>query len=64
MCAALGVSVESYVLDMISEDVEIDPLAVSIARLAEYDRTGEAISVEEAMAHFDHELEAALARRR
>ena len=61
---ALGLSIEAYVLEMIAEDVEADPLAVSIARLEEYDRTGEYISVEEALAHFDRELQAALARKR
>ena len=59
-----GVSVEAYVLAMIAGDLGHDPLAVSRARLAEYDRTGESISVEEAMAHFDREIEAVLARKR
>ena len=61
---AAGMSVEAYVLGMIAEDVEADPIAVSRARLEEYDRTGEYMSVEEAMAHFDRELGAALGRTR
>jgi hypothetical protein len=62
--AALGVTVETYVLDMIAEDMELDPIAVSIARLEEYDRTGAFMTVDQAMAHFDRELEAARTRRR
>ena len=57
-----GVSVETYVLEIIADDLEHDGLAVSRIRLAEYDRTGEFISVEEAMAHFDRAAEARLAQ--
>ena len=59
-----GVSVETYVLEIIADDLEHDGLAVSRLRLAEYDRTGQSISVEEAMAHFDRQLEIRLAERR
>ena len=59
-----GVSVEAYALEIIADGLEPDGLAVSRRRLAEYDRTGAFITVEEAMAHFDRELEARLAERR
>ena len=61
---AVGMSVEAYALGVLLDELDSDPLAISRARLAEYDRTGEFITVEEAMAHFDQELEAALARKR
>ncbi|PZQ52089.1 MAG: hypothetical protein DI570_24645 [Phenylobacterium zucineum] len=54
---AAGVSVEDYVRGIIAEDIADDGLAVSRRRLAEYDRSGEFLSLNEAMAHFDHELE-------
>lgn len=60
---AAGVSMEDYVLGVIAEDLELEPLAVSRQRLADYDRTGDYITLEEAMAHFDSELEARLARK-
>lgn len=62
--AAAGMSVEDYAVGLLSDELGADPLTISRARLAEYDRTGEYITVEEAMAHFEHELEAALARKR
>jgi hypothetical protein len=59
-----GVSVETYVLEIIADDLEHDGLAASRIWLAEYDRTGEYIRVEEAMAHFDRAVEARLSERR
>lgn len=61
--AARGVSVEAYVLEMIAGNVTSDTRSISKARLAEHRRTGETMSNDEAMAFFDRELEAALARR-
>ena len=59
-----GVSVETYGLEIMADDLEHDGLAASRIRLAEYDRTGEYITVEEAMAHFDRAVEARLSERR
>ncbi|WP_293680295.1 hypothetical protein [uncultured Phenylobacterium sp.] len=61
---AAGMSIEAYALGVLLDELDSDPLSISRARLAEYRRTGESISVEEAMTHFDAELEAALARKR
>lgn len=61
---AAGMSVEAYALGVLVDELDSDPLSISRARLAEYRLTGESISVEEAMAHFDQQLEAALARKR
>ncbi|ODT88812.1 hypothetical protein [Phenylobacterium sp. SCN 70-31] len=64
---AARMSVEDYVRGIIREDLGHDAasdiLAESRRRLATYDRTGAYISVEEAMAHFNSELEARLAGR-
>lgn len=61
---AVGMSVEAYALGVLVDELDSDPLSISQARLAEYRRTGESISVEEAMTYFDQEVEAALARKR
>ncbi|MFN3584529.1 hypothetical protein [Phenylobacterium sp.] len=61
---AAGMSVEAYALGVLVDELGGDPLSVSRARLAQYRRTGEFISVEEAMNCFDREMEAALARKR
>lgn len=53
---AVGRTVQDYAAGLISEGLEVD-WAEDLARIAEYDRTGESISVEEALDHFDRELE-------
>lgn len=60
---AVGRTVQDYAAGLISEGLEVD-WAEDLARIAEYDRTGESISVEEALDHFDRELEKRLAERR
>ena len=62
--AAAGMSPETYALGVLTDELGADALSISRARLAEYRRSGESISIDEAMAFFDQELEAALARKR
>jgi len=61
---AAGMSVEAYALSVLVDELGGDPLSVSRTRLTQYRRTGESISVEEAMTYFDQEMEIALARKR
>jgi hypothetical protein len=64
LAEAVGMSVEAYAVGVLVDELDGDPLSVSRARLAQYRRTGESISVEEAVACFDREVQAALARKR
>jgi predicted transcriptional regulator len=57
---AAGRPVADYAAGLIANGLE-DRWAESLRRLAEYDRTGESISVEEALAHFDDEVRAQVA---
>ena len=59
--AAAGLPLETYARRVL---VGGDRWAEARRRIAEYRLTGEAISVEEALAHFDQELDAALQRKR
>ncbi|HEY3950931.1 FitA-like ribbon-helix-helix domain-containing protein [Phenylobacterium sp.] len=58
-----GVSVEAYVLEIIADDLDHEGVGLSRVRLLEYDQTGEYLTVEEAMAHFDRKLQAHTAKR-
>jgi len=60
---AAGRSVGDYAAGLISEGLTDTSWTESLRRLDEYDRTGESITVEEALAHFDSELEERLAAR-
>lgn len=53
---AAGQAVEAYAADLIGSRLAEDDFAEELARVAEFRRTGQSISVEEAMAHFDDEL--------
>lgn len=61
---AAGRPVGDYAAALIAEGLPDTGWSESLRRLEEYDRTGEHITVEEALAHFDNELEARLAARR
>lgn len=52
---AAGRPVADYAAGLISEGLE-DGWAETRRRLAEFDRTGESLSVQEALEHFDHSL--------
>lgn len=54
--AAAGRSVDDYARTLISEGLD-DRWSESIRRLEEYDRTGESLSVQEALEHFDNTLQ-------
>jgi hypothetical protein len=49
---AAGVAPEAYALDVLKGALDQDWVE-DLRRLAEYERTGDSVSVEEAMAHFD-----------
>jgi predicted transcriptional regulator len=52
---AAGRSVPDYAQGLIADALDAD-WAEDLDRIAEYERTGESLSVEEAMAHFRSEL--------
>ncbi len=60
---AAGRPIGDYVVELIEDRLKEDRWAESRRRLAEYDRTGESISVEEMLEHFDESLAARLASR-
>jgi len=61
---AAGRPVGDYAAGLIAEALPDLSWRESLRRLDEYDRTGESITVEEALAHFDSELAERLAARR
>jgi plasmid stability protein len=60
---AAGLAVESYAADLISSGLAGE-WADSLARLAEYDRTGDYMSLEEGAAYFRTKLEERLTNRK
>ena len=57
-----GVPLETRARELLLESLGDDHASVSRRRLAEYDRTGNSLSVAEALAHFDQELHARTAK--
>ena len=60
---AAGQPLEAYARDLLIGGAAENRWAESRQRISEYDQTGAYITVEEAMAHFDSELEARLGKR-
>jgi hypothetical protein len=61
---AAGLPVEVYARRALVGGLRADRWAESRRRIAEYQRTGESITIEEALAHFDRELDARRAKLR
>jgi predicted transcriptional regulator len=61
---AAGRPVEAYARDLIAEGLAEDDWAEDVRIAAEYDRTGQSYSVEEALAVFEDELKAQVAKDR
>jgi predicted transcriptional regulator len=61
---AAGQSMGDYAASLIADQLSEHGWAEALDRLAEYDRTGESISVEEALQHFDATLRDRQAARR
>ncbi len=57
---AVGRPMGEYAAALITERVKGDGWTESLRRLEEFDRTGESLSVQEAMEHFDKALDARL----
>ncbi|MBP6546015.1 MAG: hypothetical protein KA220_04800 [Phenylobacterium sp.] len=57
---AAGQAVEDYAQALIADRLD-DRWSESVRRLEEYDRTGESLSVQEALEHFDNTLQDRLA---
>jgi hypothetical protein len=57
---AAGQAVEDYAQALIVDRLD-DRWSESVRRLEEYDRTGESLSVQEALEHFDNTLQDRLA---
>jgi hypothetical protein len=55
--AAQGVSVAERVAELVASSHEDEDWSESLRRLAEYDRTGEYVTLEEALAHFDDAIQ-------
>ncbi|WP_340644041.1 hypothetical protein [Phenylobacterium sp.] len=60
---AAGRAVEDYAQTLIADGLD-DRWSESLRRLEEYDRTGESLSVQEALEHFDNRLRDRLANPR
>ncbi|MBR7620667.1 hypothetical protein JKL49_14840 [Phenylobacterium sp. 20VBR1] len=60
---AAGQAVEDYAQALITDRLD-DRWSESVRRLEEYDRTGESLSVQEALDHFDTSLQDRLANPR
>ena len=57
---AAGRSVDEYARALIADGLD-DRWSESLRRLEEYDQTGESLSVQEALEHFDNTLQGRLA---